>query len=58
MLSAAAGEEGADEGRHRHALSRSGGRGELVRVAIGMLSKPHRGGGIKGGKCMWLAPCV
>jgi hypothetical protein len=36
------GEEGADEGRHRHAL---GWGGQLMRVAIGMLSKPRRGGG-------------
>jgi hypothetical protein len=53
------GEEGADEGRHRHAL---GWGGQLMRVAIGMLSKPRRGGGGgadgQGEKCMWLAPCV
>ena len=32
---------------------------ELMRVAIGMISKPQRGGGAdgQGGECMWLAPC-
>ena len=43
-----------------HDLSRSRGRMELMRVAIGMLSKPQRGGEeqMDRGKCMWLAPCV
>ena len=37
------GEEGADEGRHRHALkATAGGRSRWT----------------GGGECMWLAPCV